>query len=351
MPTLSRYHVLMNKIQSEMQSEMQKKILELAKKYWIKMADINEIFGYDRKSDAVARGVRRSPTYFDLARLIKLIDELTPEKISELEKKHQNTNKDFTTFKIDLDKYHSALQMNVAITNIERFLPGCSLEDSKSHKSKVDTIFKNQLGFATQNMWLVPDTHLLKSGLVELLSSGQKLTQLQIAVSKKSVIFAKEIINDWATSDDGNFEDDLVIQLIGQKNRPLLEVLAFYQDDDSWDGVVETDTEGSNYAPLSELGIQYLINEIGKQPANEVSWELPKSPEERILKALKKDEEIVQNQAALDCLSKHIECIEKQGYIGSGNSWENVASLLKNEVSTEVSGELQGALNGLKLRV
>jgi len=242
------------------------------------------------------------------------------------------------------------LEMEMLLSRIKYFLPSCSPKYKEEFRTKCDAIFKKSVMPTTQSFWLVPDTSLLKEGLVELLSSPIKFTHLQILVFKKSVPIAKEIIQDWATSDKGNFDDDLIIQLMGHNNRFLVEILAFNQDD-SWDGVVETDEESSNYAPLSEIGAQYLVNEIEDQSSNEVSWSLPESPEVRILGALKKDDQIIKNQAALEFLSEHIDYTEKQGQIGSENSWKNVAALISNEANTELSGELQRGLNELKLRV
>jgi len=331
--------------------KIQEKIRELMKKHFISGADLNEILGFERTSDAINKRLRsKENSYFNRDRLKKLIDSLTAEKVAELDNKYENTKKCFESFQRDLKTHSDMLETDDSLSTISLLFSKLPNKAKQIYKTKIDALYDDSLSFKAQSIWLVPDSALLKEGLPELLSSNQRLTQLQIVVSTKTFDVAKKIIQDWAVSDAGNYEDDLNIQLIGQTNRLLVEIFGFYRDG-NWGGIVETVGEDGNYAILSQEGIQYLVYELEKQSSSQVAWSLSISPVSRILEALLQNMKFFENKLVYDLFSKKITYYEGQAnkiHYKANDSWSTVFSLISEELVKDAE-KLNTALMELKL--
>jgi hypothetical protein len=124
----------------------------------------------------------------------------------------------------------------------------------------------------------------LKQTLQVLLSSPCAIPQLNITVCKSDTESTIKIIKDWAYGKDGNFTNRLEVNVFERRYSPLQTISGVVDGE-----LVAYIAHGDNYYAMSDMAKGMVQEDMNAMMTETAIWSLPKSPEVRILKRMRRE--------------------------------------------------------------
>jgi len=120
--------------------------------------------------------------------------------------------------------------------------------------------------------------------LLELSDSNSALRILNLIVSKDATAHNIEVIEQWAYSRDGNYSDQLYLNLYERDHEPITEMVGAFIEGEFCAYMYD---EG--YKLMSEIGHDLLLEEEQRLSDEQPVWSLPRSPEARFIERLRRE--------------------------------------------------------------
>lgn len=119
----------------------------------------------------------------------------------------------------------------------------------------------------------------LKETLHILLHPLSHIKQLHLTVFEKDMAKTIEIVQEWAFSEKGNFQDQLDVQIYAREHQPIAETIAFVIDGEFHARMYN----GEGFVEMLALGEDLLESEMNALNNEMTAFELPTSPEGRVV--------------------------------------------------------------------
>jgi protein involved in ribonucleotide reduction len=194
----------------------------------------------------------------------------------------------------------------------------------------------------------------LKETLHLLLHPSSYIKQLHMTVFKEDMAEIVKIVQDWAYSENGNFKDQLDIQIYAREHLPIAETVGFFIDGEFNARLYN----GEGFVEMSELGQDLLKSEINTLNDEIAVFQLPTSPEGRVIEwcynICKNNEEAIPEKV-FDFLRQKVSIFENQtNYISrSDKKWGEFFNFSIKEVQEKYGVDLQLVFEfiGFKFRI
>jgi hypothetical protein len=154
-----------------------------------------------------------------------------------------------------------------------------------------------------------------------------------MTVFKEDMAEIVKIVEQWAYSQNGNFKDQLDIQIYAREHQPIAETVGFFIDGEFNARMYN----GEGFAEMSSLGKDLLKSEINTLNNEMTAFQLPRSPEGRVIDwcydICKNNEETIPEEV-FDFLRQKVSVFENQtDYIlRSDKEWSELFNSCVKEV-------------------
>ena len=124
----------------------------------------------------------------------------------------------------------------------------------------------------------------LAAYLPELFDPNSFIKKLNFIVNKDSIAHDIVLIEQWAYSRDGNYSDQLYLNLYERDHEPISEMVGAFIE-----GEFRAYIYDEGYKLMSEIGHDLLLDEEQRLSEEHPVWSLPRSPEARFIERLRRE--------------------------------------------------------------
>jgi len=124
----------------------------------------------------------------------------------------------------------------------------------------------------------------LAAYLPELFDPNSFIKKLNFIVNKDSIAHDVVLIEQWAYSRDGNYSDQLYLNLYERDHEPMTEMVGAFVE-----GEFRAYIYDEGYKLMSKIGHDLLLEEEQRLSEEYPVWSLPRSPEARFIERLRRE--------------------------------------------------------------
>jgi hypothetical protein len=287
---------------------MEKYDLKILDELDMKQSEVADLLGTERQE--VSRGIKQQKKYFDLEKLAKIFGGCSRSNEKWMKCRMPDVRKLFLRY----------LLKTLGMTKTELI----------HHLESIDFI-----GLPNQGFLVVVYTETTGDKLINHFIR-KRYTSLVIAADSNIRFKAKSIIELWAYSYQGNYQDKIEIKLVGLEHPPIMGMVGGYKNG-AFHGFADVD---KGFVSLDHPELAFLKGELEALSQAELpegaslSWSMPVSPEARIIEHVIRHPEASLSEEVSGYLRQQQQRFEEE----SGDSTD----LPLNRLSQSLPGEIAG---------